>query len=128
MYEFMEDNPSSNEDFVHTKSLLYRIIASSKIIKTDILQNYPNPFNSETWIPYQLAEGAEVNLSIYDSTGRLVRIIDLGYRPVGAYLVKEQAIYWDGKANSRESVASGVYFYCIKAGKFTAARKMLILR
>ena len=93
---------------------------------TALLANYPNPFNPETWIPYQLATPAEVTVSIHASDGKLVRTLALGQLPTGIYQDKDRAAYWDGKNEQGESVASGVYFYTLKAGDFSATKKMLI--
>ena len=93
---------------------------------TTLLPNYPNPFNPETWIPYQLAEAADVRLTIYDIHGHGVRALDLGHQREGMYHSRSRAAYWDGKNAQGEPVASGVYFYTLKAGDFTATRKMLI--
>ena len=93
---------------------------------TTLLPNYPNPFNPETWIPYQLAEPADVTVTIYTADGKLVRTLALGYRAVGIYHGKSRAAYWDGRNALGEPVASGLYFYTLKAGDFTATRKMLI--
>ena len=94
--------------------------------ETALLANYPNPFNPETWIPYQLATPAEVMLTIYDMTGSTVRHLEVGHQPVGLYQSRSRALYWDGRNGRGESVASGLYFYTLKAGEFTATRKMLI--
>ena len=94
--------------------------------ETTLLHNYPNPFNPETWIPYQLAEPAEVTIHIYAASGVLVRTLALGYQPAGIYEYRSRAAYWDGKNAVGESVASGIYFYTLTAGDFTATRKMLI--
>jgi hypothetical protein len=91
-------------------------------------QNYPNPFNPDTWIPYQLKDDAHVEIRIYTATGQLVRTLNLGHHPVGFYTDREKAAYWDGKNEAGEHVASGVYFYSIKAGDFTTIRKMAIVR
>ena len=91
-----------------------------------LLQNYPNPFNPETWIPYQLAAPADVTMTIYTLDGKIARNLALGYKPVGIYQNKSCAAYWDGKNDVGEAVASGVYFYTLTAGEFTATRKMLI--
>ena len=91
-----------------------------------LLHNYPNPFNPETWIPYQLSEPAEATIRIYAASGVLVRTLSLGYQPAGIYQYRSRAAYWDGKNEVGESVASGVYFYTLTAGDFTATRKMLI--
>jgi len=93
-----------------------------------LLQNYPNPFNPETWIPYQLQKSAEVVIRIYDATGRVMRTLDFGHRKEGFYLGTTRAAHWDGHNNTGERVASGVYFYQIKAGDFFAVRKMVIMK
>ena len=91
--------------------------------KTALLANYPNPFNPETWIPYQLAEPATVSLHIYAVNGALVRTLDLGHQPAGVYQQRTRAAYWDGRNQLGEPVASGVYFYRLTAGDFTATRQ-----
>ena len=95
---------------------------------TALLPNYPNPFNPETWLPYHLAKDANVTLTIYDVRGGVVRALMLGYQAAGVYEDRERAAYWDGRNHQGEPVASGVYFYTLTAGDFTATRKMLILQ
>ena len=95
-------------------------------VETALLPNYPNPFNPETWIPYQLAKPADVTLFIYSVDGKLVRALALGHQTAGVYQSKSRAAYWDGRNTLGEPVASGVYFYTLTAGDFTATRKMLI--
>ena len=97
-------------------------------VETSLLPNYPNPFNPETWIPYTLAAPAEVGVDIYAVDGQRVRTLSLGHQPAGVYRNRARAAYWDGRNNAGERVASGVYFYTFTAGKFTATRKMLILK
>ena len=94
--------------------------------ETSLLPNYPNPFNPETWIPYQLSAAAEVTVTIHSSDGKLVRTLELGQMPAGAYSDKDRAAYWDGRNAQGEPVASGVYFYTLTAGDFSATRKMVI--
>jgi hypothetical protein len=95
----------------------------------ELLQNYPNPFNPETWIPYRLSESTEVKLRIYNTSGRLIRTLELGQQRPGAYVDKERAIYWDGKNENGEDVSSGVYFYELSTtGKFVSVRKMVLAR
>ena len=91
-------------------------------------QTIPNPFNPETWIPYRLAHAADVTLTIYDTAGALVRQLDLGYQLPGDYTDRAKAVYWDGRAETGEPVASGVYFYSLSAGNYSATRKMIILK
>ena len=96
--------------------------------ETTLLSNYPNPFNPETWIPYKLSESATVTITIYSADGTLVRTLKLGHQPAGVYQDKSRAAYWEGKNELSEPVASGVYFYTLTVGDFTATRKMLIVR
>ena len=96
--------------------------------KTALLQNFPNPFNPETWIPYQLAVDASVEIVIYNARGQLIRTLVTGRKPAGSYLGKKKAIHWDGRNQRREKVASGMYFYTLTAGDFSATRKMIVAR
>ena len=112
--------------FHHGIARLEQLLSLFVPEETVLLHNYPNPFNPETWIPYQLAEPADVTVRIYATSGVLVRTLALGYQPAGIYQYRSRAAYWDGKNQVGESVASGVYFYTLTAGDFTATRKMLI--
>ena len=107
---------------------LEQLLAALAPKETALLPNYPNPFNPETWIPYQLAQSADVTLNIYAANGVLVRTLAIGHQPVGSYHGKNRAAHWDGRNAVGELVASGVYFYTLTAGDFTATRKMLILK
>ena len=95
---------------------------------TELLANYPNPFNPETWIPYQLAEDADVTLTIYDTKGVTVRRLDLGHQLAGYYADRGKAAYWDGRNDNGESVASGLYFYQLGTPSFSHVRRMVILK
>ena len=108
--------------------ILEQLLAALIPKETSLLPNYPNPFNPETWIPYQLSKPAEVMLHIYSVNGTLVRKLALGHQPAGMYHSRTRAAYWDGKNAAGESVASGIYFYTLSTGDFTATRKMLILK
>ncbi len=107
---------------------LQKLLASLIPEETALLANYPNPFNPETWIPYQLAESAEVTLTIYDMNGGVVRRLAVGYQAAGMYQSRSRAAYWDGRNQLGEPVASGLYFYTLTADEFTATRRMLILK
>ena len=98
------------------------------IKRTALLQNFPNPFNPETWIPYTLADDADVNIRIYDVEGKLVRRLDIGQQQGGRYLSRDAAAYWNGKDQLGESVSSGIYFYTLKANGFSDTRRMIILK
>ncbi len=94
-----------------------------------LLQNYPNPFNPETWIPYQLAQDADVvTISIYNIKGQLIRTINLGSKSAGVYTNSSRAAHWNGLNQSGEPVSSGIHFYTIKAGNFIATRRMMLVK
>ena len=89
-----------------------------------LAQNFPNPFNPTTNIRFKLTNSVRVKLRIYNMMGQLVRIlINDDLKTAGEYTVQ-----WDGKEDSGQNVASGVYVYRIQAGKFVRTRKMLLLR
>jgi len=93
-----------------------------------LLQNFPNPFNPETWIPYQLAQDGDVVIRIYNQNGRMIRSLYLGKQNAGIYVAKERAAYWDGRDDTGERIASGAYYYTLRAGDFSATRKMVIVK
>ena len=127
---WIRDAKAANADPVGIAALEQLLAALTRVEappkKTVLLANYPNPFNPETWIPYELAAAAEVTVTIHASDGKLVRTLELGQMPAGAYSDKERAAYWDGQNEQGEPVASGVYFYTLTAGDFSATRKMVI--
>ena len=96
--------------------------------ETVLLRNYPNPFNPETWIPYRLSHASDVDITIYDTRGMVVRRLDLGHQMAGYYTDRTKAAYWNGRNEHGESVASGIYFYQLRARDYTALRRMVILK
>ena len=109
-------------------SVLPQLLSHLMPKRTALLPNYPNPFNPETWIPYQLAEPADVTISIYTTDGKLVRTLALGYQPIGVYESRSRAAYWDGRNDAGESVASGLYFFQMETDNVSLMRKMVILK
>lgn len=93
-----------------------------KIVST-LEQNSPNPFNPATRIRYELATREHVTVLVYDAGGELVRTLVDETRPFGKH-----EITWDGKSDAGTPVGSGVYFYRLTAGKFSASRKMILLK
>jgi len=104
------------------------LITLGDLKRTALLQNFPNPFNPETWIPYALANDAEVNIHIYNVQGKLVRRLDLGLQQTGRYLNRERAAYWDGRDQRGEMVSSGIYFYTFQADTYQKTRRMVIVK
>ncbi len=95
---------------------------------TRLLANYPNPFNPETWIPYQLVSSSDVEITIYDTKGHLIRTLALGHQEAGYYTNRHRAAYWNGLNSLGEQVASGVYFYQLRTDAASQMRKMVILK
>ena len=124
--EFLRIADDGSAVYTHAITRLQELLILLIPEKTILLSNYPNPFNPETWIPYQLAEDSQVSITIYETTGRVVRTLQLGHQAAGFYTDQSRAAYWDGRNAVGEPVASGVYFYTLTAGDFSATRKMLI--
>lgn len=118
----------TNEDIHLSTVTLPPILLSRLPVKNELLANYPNPFNPETWIPFKLSTPARVRVKIYNAKGELMRHFDLRQIQAGSYLSKEKALHWDGKNAYSEQAASGIYFYTIQAGDFTATRKMILVK
>ena len=110
-------------------AVLKHLLAALTPKATVLLPNYPNPFNPETWIPYQLAEPADVTLTIYDTQGVFVRQLDLGYQLAGYYTGRTKAAYWDGRNGAG---GAGWQVACIfitsMPGDYSQTRRMVILK
>jgi len=91
--------------------------------KFGLSQNYPNPCNPETTIKYGIAEDCAVTLKIYNLAGQLIKTLVDEYQTAGYY-----TITWFGDSDAGQEVASGVYFYRIKAGDFVSTKKMVVLK
>ena len=114
--------------FSQVIAILESFLHPTILEKTTLFANYPNPFNPETWIPYYLATDTDVTITIYDATGNLVRHLDVGHQEAGYYTSRNRAAYWNGRSETGERVASGVYFYTFTTDKNAATRKMVILK
>ena len=86
-------------------------------------QNHPNPFNPSTTISFSLKSRSNVSLTVYDVSGRLVNVLVDDVMDAGPHDVT-----WDGRGKAGRTVASGVYFYRLRAGEFIETRKMVLLR
>ena len=114
--------------YQQTIAMLESILVSMRPDKTLLLANYPNPFNPETWIPYHLGKSANVEITIYNGYGTVIRHLALGHQSAGYYMSRSRAAYWDGKNDFGEHVASGIYFYQMQADTMSPLRKMVILK
>jgi hypothetical protein len=86
-------------------------------------QNYPNPFNPSTTIRFDLAKASNVLLTVYNVTGQEVARLADESLGVGSYVVE-----WDGRDMSGQLVSSGVYFYKLQAGDYTATKRMMLMK
>jgi hypothetical protein len=88
-----------------------------------LLQNYPNPFNPDTDIQYQIPQAGWVKLTIYNVLGQEISTLVDGPREAGNYTVR-----WFGTDGQGRELGSGIYFYRLSAGDFTAVRKMVLMK
>jgi hypothetical protein len=89
----------------------------------ELTQNFPNPFNPMTNIEFALPEASDVTVEVVNILGqRVAELID-NRLPAGTYRVE-----WNGKDFAGKPVATGIYFYRIKAGDFIETKKMLLLK
>jgi hypothetical protein len=106
--------PSDVNDETGNRELPYQFILS---------QNYPNPFNLSTKIEFVLPHSGFVSMTIFDILGRTIRTLVSENLPSGY-----KSVIWDGKNVTGKDVASGIYFYQLRVGDFSEAKKMLLLK
>ncbi|HIO76490.1 MAG TPA: choice-of-anchor D domain-containing protein, partial [Gammaproteobacteria bacterium] len=116
----LENMPVRSEAEELVLSLLIAMLPERLPEQTQLLPNYPNPFNPETWIPFELSQDSAVTVTIYDIAGTPVRNISVGYLQAGSYISQSRAVYWDGKTDAGERVASGTYFYTLKTAGYVS--------
>jgi hypothetical protein len=90
----------------------------ARVLTYALGQNYPNPFNPSTTISFQLAQPSHVTLTVYDALGREVAVLVNGIMSAGSHDAR-----WDA-----HNAPSGVYYYVLRAGGFTAAHSMVLLK
>ena len=84
----------------------------------NLSQNYPNPFNPSTSFTYSLKQAGDVQISIYDASGKEIKSLVNGFRAAGNYVVNFDA----------GNLASGIYYYRILTNNFIKTNKMILLR
>jgi len=92
-------------------------------VTSQLLGNYPNPFNPVTTIRFAIAKDSNVSLDIYNIKGQLVRSLVNAFYKDGTHNV-----IWNGTDNKGEVVSSGVYFYRLNVGEYSAVKKMLLMK
>ena len=121
---YIQDDGS--EVFRHGIANLEDLVTNIIPEQTKLFSNYPNPFNPETWIPYDLAQDANVQIEIYNLRGESVHTLNIGHQKSGNYRSKQQAAYWNGRNSDGELVGSGIYYYTLTTNNSKSIRKMVI--
>jgi hypothetical protein len=88
-----------------------------------LYQNYPNPFNRSTQISFVLPGSRHVDIRLYDTQGRLVRVLADGFYTSGKHTIK-----WDGLDEENQPVATGFYLYRLHTEDFTQTKKLLLIQ
>ena len=83
-----------------------------------LLQNFPNPFNPITTIKYEMPISGLVTMKVYDVLGNEMTTLVNEEKPVGSYTVEFNA----------SNYPSGIYFYSLTAGSFTATKKLILMK
>jgi len=115
---WLSQRDAEYENLDHYINVPVAVTANDAPEKLQLDQNYPNPFNPKTVISGQWPVGSEVRLEVFDILGRSVATLANGRYPAGKY-----SFTFDGT-----NLASGVYFYRLTAGSFTAVRKMILTK
>jgi len=130
-YEFRDDAVLANQTYWYRLQevtsdgsvMEYAPVSVTYRLANRLDANIPNPFNPRTTIGYAIAHDGAVTLTIYDVSGRKVRVLVNQRQQADTYHVT-----WDGTNDAGQSVASGVYFYRLRAGKFIQTRRMVLLK
>jgi len=126
-YSFTDEKPFEGSKFQYRLKQIdtdgqfeYSEIIEVDIVpaKFELFQNYPNPFNPITKIKYSVTQLSQVSLKIFNTLGEEIETLVNGEKPAGTYEIILNA----------SNLASGVYFYQLKAGSFTETKKMILLR
>ena len=118
--EFNENSSLGTENLIANQSNLEVV---SNPTEFHLYSNYPNPFNPNTTITFDLPEVAVVSLVIYDINGRQIKTLTSSRYQAGSHQIQ-----WDGRDDSGNAVASGIYVYRIEAGKYVQSRKLMLLK
>ena len=112
-----------NIPLVHKKISLPEIQDNEITSATVNLSNYPNPFNPTTSINFSIEENTNVEISVYNAKGQKVKTLVSENLALGKH-----SVTWNGGDDHGKSVSSGIYFYKMRTGKFTAIKKMIMMK
>ena len=113
----------SSDGFFETRSIVTGVELPVVPKEHALLQNVPNPFNPRTIIAFDLPKNEQVNITVYDVRGSVVKTLMSEWKSAGRHQV-----VWDGMDKGGHQVASGVYYYRIAAGEYLATKRMLLLK
>ena len=122
-YKLVDVDFKGNVAFHGPISLYVDSTPQSLPVSYRLSQNFPNPFNPSTSINFALVEAGKVKLSIYSTTGQLVRTLISGDLAAGSHSIK-----WDGTDDASHKVASGVYMYKLETAGAIMQKKMLLAK
>jgi hypothetical protein len=123
-YGLVDYVPWTDETHTETYTECGTGVDEGVAVKAYLSHNFPNPFNPSTAIQYRVpSPGSRVRLSVYDLSGRLVRMLVDAYRSGGEHLA-----IWRGLDDHGRAVGSGVYFYRLEVGDTKLERKMVMLK
>jgi spore coat protein A len=105
------------------QTTLRKALVEGAILTYSVDQNVPNPFNPTTQISFSIPKESHVNLQVFDLMGRVVATLVDEVLPAGTH-----AAVWNGRSSDGRIMASGVYFYTIRAERFLASKKMMLLK
>ncbi len=118
------DHPGGNRIRDLAKTDVAPEVPLSPVAKSYFIeQNYPNPFNPTTTIHYTVPQAGAVRISIFNLAGQEINVLRNGYHQAGDY-----EVVWNGMDRTGQKVASGVYFYRLKADQVTMARRMVLTK
>jgi len=118
-----EFSTGSEPRILHLENNVVSIVEAVIPTEYQLYQNYPNPFNPTTTIRYDLPEAADIQLTIYDITGRVVNQLAVGSQAAGSYCVR-----WNGNSTTGLRVSTGVYLCRIQSAAYSEVIKMLYLK
>lgn len=98
-------------------------ITAEQVPMISLSQNFPNPFKESTRISYKLRDAGAVELDVFNIKGQLVKQLQMPQKAAGNH-----EIDWDGRDSRGKRCAGGIYFYKVKSGRFSAGKKMILLR
>ena len=116
-----------NADVRNASNAVMAVEAAQKVAELpttyDLAQNYPNPFNPATTVKYQVPAPVAVEVTVYNVLGEKVVTLVNEVQAAGYYTIQ-----WNGRDSRNQTAPSGLYFYTMRAGDFTAVKKMMLMK